>query len=173
MIFITPQLYDEYRRNGIKWFVKYLEKMYPNNTENWYLAEANRLVIILHIRHIVRTIDDAYFYDNEGLIDLLSQHLKEMPIVQYNIPAYIYGLYDLLIWRRWDEAKTYYDALSYVGLGYVSNDPLLEIIETEYKHYMNEMYKGTLLCELSTVHKLNDGVLSPNELVALLERKGV
>ncbi len=172
MIFITQELFKRFysKPNGEMYIYKYLKNNYTNKNEEWFRWEAKKIVIILHLKEMMNEIKSAYFYDNAGLVSTIYRYLQRMPVVQENISLYIFAIYDLLVWNRWNNNKSFQDmvlTLTPVRL-YTEYDVIIDVLNDEYEYLNNADRFGIFTMDFPK--ELYAGSLSPIMLAELLER---
>lgn len=121
MFFITNDVYKKLKETGE--LRKYIQDV-SIRTNNYPMLEAdlNILLLEMDLRDLVNDINNAYYYDNLGLLNTIVSRMVDMIAIGTdgvkweNIPLYATAIYDIVVLRGWNGNSSLRDLLFTIDL---------------------------------------------------------
>lgn len=116
MFFITNDVYKKLKETGE--LRKYIQDV-SIRTNNYPMLEAdlNILLLEMDLRDLVNDINNAYYYDNLGLLNTIVSRMVDMIAIGTdgvkweNIPLYATAIYDIVVLNGWNNNSSLRDLL--------------------------------------------------------------
>ena len=116
MFFITNDVYKKLKATGE--LRKYIQDI-SIRTNNYPMLEAdlNILLLEMDLRDLVNDINNAYYYDNLGLLNTIVSRMVDMisigtdGVKWENIPLYATAIYDIVVLNGWNNNSSLRDLL--------------------------------------------------------------
>lgn len=121
MFFITNDVYKKLKETGE--LRKYIQDV-SIRTNNYPMLEAdlNILLLEMDLRDLVNDINNAYYYDNLGLLNTIVSRMVDMIAIGTdgvkweNIPLYATAIYDIVVLNGWNNNSSLRDLLFTIDL---------------------------------------------------------
>lgn len=121
MFFITNDVYKKLKATGE--LRKYIQDV-SIRTNNYPMLEAdlNILLLEMDLRDLVNDINNAYYYDNLGLLNTIVSRMVDMIAIGTdgvkweNIPLYATAIYDIVVLNGWNNNSSLRDLLFTIDL---------------------------------------------------------
>ena len=121
MFFITNDVYKKLKATGE--LRKYIQDI-SIRTNNYPMLEAdlNILLLEMDLRDLVNDINNAYYYDNLGLLNTIVSRMVDMisigtdGVKWENIPLYATAIYDIVVLNGWNNNSSLRDLLFTIDL---------------------------------------------------------
>ena len=107
MFFITRDVYKRLKEeNKLKDYIQDIHIRCNNYPMEEY--ELNPLLLEMELRDLVNDINEAYYYDNLGLLEMIISRMTNMMSLDVvgvkwsNIPLYATAIYDIVVLHGWN-----------------------------------------------------------------------
>lgn len=173
MFFITRDVYKRLKEeNKLKEYIQDIHTRCNNYPMEEY--ELNPLLLEMELRDLVNDINEAYYYDNLGLLEMVISRMINMSALYVegvkwdNIPLYATAIYDMVILHGWNGNSSLGDLLFTIDVNmnrvlYIEEFGIADMcliaqwIETSYKN-MNRPSQSD-----KVVFNLNPGTIIHRE----------